>query len=286
MSASRRIAWAVPRRLPHRTNLMNPLIACYSTASPAPASSSSLSSTNMGSAKPNSFNNGNKIASPPQNLKPTPSPATTTTTTTMPLVNPPPVTFSYGKEEPPRPAPRDGVSIDWTNSYHGVASRAVTAEQYRSLMQPISEKDIEVKPDGIIYLPEIKYRRRLNETFGPLGWGLVPRSNPVVNNNLVTREYALIVEGRFASQAQGENPFFGPDQLSSAIEGCKSNALMRCCKDLGISSELWDPHFIRNFKKTSMVEVWVEHVTTKKKRLQWYRKGQVDVVYPYKAAGR
>lgn len=86
----------------------------------------------------------------------------------------------------------------------------------------------------------------------------------------------------FVSQAQGENTYFSADQLPSAVEGCKSNALMRCCKDLGIASELWDPHFIRWFKKNHMEEVWVEHVTTKKKRLQWYRKGDVDVAYPYK----
>lgn len=26
-----------------------------------------------------------------------------------------------------------------------------------------------------------------------------------------------------------------------AMESAKSNALMRCCKDLGVASELWDP---------------------------------------------
>jgi len=36
--------------------------------------------------------------------------------------------------------------------------------------------DIEMKPDGMIYLPEIKYRRILNRAFGPGGWGLAPRS--------------------------------------------------------------------------------------------------------------
>lgn len=88
----------------------------------------------------------------------------------------------------------------------------------------------------------------------------------------------------FVSQAQGENSYFSAEQLPSAVEGCKSNALMRCCKDLGIASELWDPHFVRWFKKNHMEEVWVEHVTTKKKRLQWYRKGDVDVSYPYKVS--
>jgi hypothetical protein len=95
-------------------------------------------------------------------------------------------------------------------------------------------------------------------------------------------EPLLTAMNSFVSQAQGENTYFSPEQLPSAVEGCKSNALMRCCKDLGIASELWDPHFVRWFKKNHMEEVWVEHVTTKKKRVQWYRKGDVDVQYPYK----
>lgn len=28
---------------------------------------------------------------------------------------------------------------------------------------------------GLIYLPEIKYRRILNQAFGPGGWALMPR---------------------------------------------------------------------------------------------------------------
>lgn len=98
----------------------------------------------------------------------------------------------------------------------------------------------------------------------------------------VARAKNSLTLDRFVSQAQGENGFFSRDQLPSSIEGCKSNALMRCCKDLGIGSELWDPQFIRWFKKTRMEEVWVEHATTKKRRTFWYRKGAVEVAYPYK----
>ncbi|CAG9999278.1 unnamed protein product [Clonostachys byssicola] len=188
------------------------------------------------------------------------------------------VTVSHPKEH----ATANDIDVPWDASFHGISTRPVTAGQFKVLMRPIDEEDIEVKPDGIIYLPEIKYRRRLNEAFGPMGWGMIPKSDPIINGPMVTREYALIVDGRFVSQAQGENHFYNDEGIPSAVEGCKSNALMRCCKDLGIASDLWDPRFIRYFKKEKMEEVWVEHQVTKKKRVLWFKKGQVEVAYPFK----
>ncbi len=70
---------------------------------------------------------------------------------------------------------------------------------------------------------------------------------------------------RLVAIARGEQEYFDPSGIPTATEACKSNALMRCCKDLGIASELWDPRFIREFKSKYCVEVFAEHVTTKKK---------------------
>ena len=53
--------------------------------------------------------------------------------------------------------------------------------------------------DGLIYLPEIKYRRALNKAFGPGGWGLAPRSETNVGPKVVSREYALVCLGRCVS---------------------------------------------------------------------------------------
>ncbi len=53
--------------------------------------------------------------------------------------------------------------------------------------------------DGLIYLPEIKYRRILNRAFGPGGWGLAPRGETNVSQKVVSREYALICLGRLVS---------------------------------------------------------------------------------------
>lgn len=101
---------------------------------------------------------------------------------------------------PARETPSDGypVDIDWTTSYHGLGTSPVTPAQFAILSKSISATDIEVKPDGILYLPEIKYRRKLNEAFGPMGWGIAPRGEVVVGKDIVTREYALIINGWYA----------------------------------------------------------------------------------------
>lgn len=65
--------------------------------------------------------------------------------------------------------------------------------------------------------------------------------------------------------------YFDPEGIPTATEGCKSNALMRCCKDLGIASELWDPRFIKKFLAEKGRELIVEHQTTKKRRKHWMR---------------
>lgn len=57
---------------------------------------------------------------------------------------------------------------------------------------------------------------------------------------------------------------------------------MRCCKDLGIASELWDPVFIRKFMASHSKQVWVEHVVNKKRKLIVMRKDVTSVAYPFK----
>ncbi|KAI4604039.1 hypothetical protein KJ359_000166 [Pestalotiopsis sp. 9143b] len=174
-----------------------------------------------------------------------------------------------------------GSPIDWSSSFHGLGTADFGPDVAQMLQAPLEADDIEVKPDGILYLPEIKYRRVLNAAFGPGGWGLAPRGDLHVQDRLVYRDYALIAHGRFIGQARGEQQYFNEDGISTASEGCKSNALMRCCKDLGIASELWDPRFIRKFMKSHAQQVWVEHVTTKKKKQIWLRKDD-EVRYPFK----
>ncbi|KAE8353689.1 mitochondrial genome maintenance MGM101-domain-containing protein [Aspergillus coremiiformis] len=171
--------------------------------------------------------------------------------------------------------------IDWTRSFHGLSAAPFPKEAADVLTAATDPEEVEVKPDGILYLPEIKYRRILNRAFGPGGWGLVPRSESIVTPKTVTREYALVCNGRLVSVARGEQDYFSPDGIPTATEGCRSNALVRCCKDLGIASELWDPRWIRKFKAQYTREAFVEHVVNKRKSKIWVRKDD-QVSYPWK----
>ncbi|KAJ5966224.1 hypothetical protein N7481_012938 [Penicillium waksmanii] len=229
------------------------------------------------------------------------TPQSTTTSTSQPSSQaPPPPRFTA--PTPNRPTTdnisKSGLSdkplelesapeekIDWTRSFHGLSAEPFPKEAADILLAETDPEEVEIKPDGILYLPEIKYRRILNRAFGPGGWGLVPRSESIVTPRAVTREYALVCNGRLVSVARGEQDYFSPDGIPTATEGCRSNALVRCCKDLGIASELWDPRWIRKYKAQHVREVFVEHIVNKKKSKIWVRKGD-PVSYPWKESGR
>ena len=86
--------------------------------------------------------------------------------------------------------------IDWTRSFHGLSAEPFPKEAADILLASLDAEEVEIKPDGILYLPEIKYRRVLNKAFGPGAWGLVPRGESIVTPKTVTREYALVCHGR------------------------------------------------------------------------------------------
>ncbi|KAI9618051.1 hypothetical protein KEM48_006838, partial [Puccinia striiformis f. sp. tritici PST-130] len=131
------------------------------------------------------------------------------------------------------------ATVDWSRSFSGLSSKPFDKEVSDILLAPLDPLDVEIKPDGVVYLPEIKYRRILNRAFGPGGWGLAPRGSSHIT-------------------MKNEKDYYnGADNIPTATEGCKSNALMRSCKDLGIASELWDPNYINWWKNKFGVVEWL-----------------------------
>ncbi|KAF8427823.1 putative mitochondrial genome maintenance protein Mgm101 [Tirmania nivea] len=251
------------------------------------------SATSPSTTKP-AYTSSTPPATSPSTTKPaytSSTPPATYPSTTKPAYTPAPKEANFAptaadafksglNDLPSTDLPEEG-GIDWARSFSGLSREPFAKEIIDILMAPLQLSDIEVKPDGIIYLPEIKYRRILNLAFGPGGWGLAPRSDTIITNTAVTREYGLVCNARLVSVARGEQDYFDPSGIPTATEGCKSNALMRCCKDLGVASELWDPRFIRKFRKEMCVELMVEHMLSKKKKKMWFRKGDM-VEFPFK----
>lgn len=60
---------------------------------------------------------------------------------------------------------------------------------------------------------------------------------------------------------------------------------MRCCKDLGIASELWDTQFIAHWKATHAVQVFVTHRSKGDKSVLWRRKDAPELSYPWQETG-
>ena len=133
----------------------------------------------------------------------------------------------------------------------------LTEAQKKILFASVNEEDIEIRPDGLIYMPWMEYARRLSETFG-MEWALIPQGMPKYINtkNSMIWGFWLIIKGSLCGYAIGEQDYYaeskyGKDFMSytDACEGAKSNALMRLCKGIGISLELWKPSFIRKWKE-------------------------------------
>ena len=135
--------------------------------------------------------------------------------------------------------------------YAGLSTRPLSKEETEELMAEIPTDQLDILPTGEVYAAQIVYRRKLNKAFGAMGWGLRPISPLMLKDNVMYREYALYCHGQCVSQAVGEADY-QPDNArmsyATAAEAVKSNALMRCCKDLGIAAQCWDRRFTEKFK--------------------------------------
>src|SRR5678816_3824301 len=135
----------------------------------------------------------------------------------------------------------------------GMAMEPFPEAARRILAEPVNPHDVEIKPDGIVFLPGVAYRRILTRAFGAGGWAIAPRSPAryMKDNNIVAYHGALYCLGRFVAEAVGEcfyrdnNPNMS---YASCVEGAKTDALGRCCKDLGIGTEMWDANWREQWK--------------------------------------
>jgi hypothetical protein len=116
----------------------------------------------------------------------------------------------------------------------------------RILSEPIDDRLVDVRPDGLIFVSHPHYRDRLDRAFGPGAWCLVPLATPQIRDNRVVYYGFLKARGQYIGDAVGGAQYYPNNQQGSydnSVEAAKSDCLVRCCKALPMFRECWDKEF-------------------------------------------
>lgn len=166
----------------------------------------------------------------------------------------------------------------FSNMYQKASLLIITEKEQKALEAPVNTDEIEIRPDGLIYYPQVFYREKLNSVFGIGQWALIQHSISKIGNTLCF-DGSLFVRGCFVSRALGEHEYYENNRntsWASVYEAAKSDCLVRCCKDLGIAKELWQPTFTKEWVKKNAVKVFVEvkdrQTGKTETRAQWRRR--------------
>jgi hypothetical protein len=143
--------------------------------------------------------------------------------------------------------------LDYLAMSESFGNIETTPEQQAILFAPVMDEEVEIRADGLVYLPWMGYVTRLKQAFGT-SWGLLPQGKPIIRDGYVLWGFYLVIRGKMASYAIGECEQTSRMSYGECAEGAKSNALMRLCKGMGISLELWQPSFIRRWISTNAVQ--------------------------------
>jgi hypothetical protein len=156
-----------------------------------------------------------------------------------------------------REVPPLAQAQEFVNNFDGMSNLTITDEELAILNGPVPEDQVEVKPDGIVYLPQVFYRQILTKAFRPGRWALAPRQPPKRDGENVLYFGALYVRGVFVSEAVGECQCRFGMSYASALEGARSDCLTRVCKDLLVAKELWDPSWREAWLEKYALKSWV-----------------------------
>lgn len=159
--------------------------------------------------------------------------------------------------------------------FNGAAIQPFSEEAAKILAEPIDPRMVEIKPDGIVYLPWVFFQQRLNRAFGPGGHALLPRGPARKIGDTITYHGALFVLGRFVSEAVGECEYHASNSnmsYAATLEGARSDCRVRCCKDLGIAMELWDPSWREKWIAEWAHRAWVPGQGNYKAKFYYWRK--------------
>lgn len=138
-------------------------------------------------------------------------------------------------------------------AYARASELKLTPEEIKALQADFPDDAFKPGAAGnehLIYIEHAFLRDRLNSVIGPGQWAVIPRSRwgedyKTSKGKSATRIYVeamLMVRGCFVAEAVGEMSYFPNNDAQSygdAVEGAKTAALKRCCKEFGVGLQAW-----------------------------------------------
>lgn len=141
-----------------------------------------------------------------------------------------------------------------------VGQMVVTDEQAEILTAPVPDDEIDIRPDGFIYVSHEYCRRQLNLAFKPLGWTMIEAS-PIVprpGTNEFYQKWALFIGGVFAGVTMASRQLHDKNaaqDMSDIYESIKSDCIRRLCKDLGLGIQAWNKREQKRWRDLYAVRV-------------------------------
>lgn len=154
---------------------------------------------------------------------------------------------------PTPPEPQAPPRPQYMTTFDGMASGRFPDAVCAVLLAPVDEREVEIRYDGIVYMPGVWYRRQLGKAFGPGAFSLPPRGPARTTGDSKNYHGALFVhvpgepKPRFVAEAVGGCKQNGGMTDADAYEGAKTDCLSKCCKELLMAMELWDPAWRDSF---------------------------------------
>lgn len=143
---------------------------------------------------------------------------------------------------------------DLTHSaYARAATLQLSKEEVAALQLDFPDEAFKPGAAGkehLIYIEHAYLRDRLNQVIGPGQWAIIPRNRweekfttqKGTDASRVYVEAMLLVRGCFVAEAIGEMEYYpsnASQNYGDAVEGAKTAALRRCCKEFSIGLQAW-----------------------------------------------
>lgn len=138
-------------------------------------------------------------------------------------------------------------------AYERASTLQLTPDEIAALQAEFPDEAFKPGAAGkehLIYIEHAFLRDRLNQVIGVGQWALIPRNRwaedfTTAKGAPASRVYVeamLVVRGAFVAEAVGEMEYWknnAGQNYADAVEGAKTAALRRCCKEFGIGLQAW-----------------------------------------------